>query len=147
MATYVYSTGPNAKVTHYGTVESTACYRVFLSSFKASDTPPPDRPMCKSCVRRLAQTSRSEARTIRLEQNLALRREAAAQAWARRNAARDAALVAVLAEGLTNHAVMRRLGLPSRTLCRRTSAAMRRAGARTMFEWGYKTGRAEVERG
>jgi DNA-binding CsgD family transcriptional regulator len=124
METYV--TSDLGRVAHVGPPHHLACGAVMRSTFAVHDSPPPGRRVCVNC----------------------LRAKAKAESWAEHKrqvvAARDARIVALLAEGLTDQALRRRLGLQRRTVSRYVNEAMRRAGARTRFEWGYKT--AQVRR-
>ncbi|WP_407566092.1 LuxR C-terminal-related transcriptional regulator [Streptomyces sp. 184] len=57
------------------------------------------------------------------------------------DAAADRQLVTLLAAGLKDEAVARRLGVSARTLNRRVSALMQRLGARTRFQAGLQAAR------
>lgn len=120
MATYV--TSLRGQVTHLGDESGARCGVVFYSAFYVSASQPPDRPLCAECVRRTRRTADRHA------------------ALADREATRDAVIVALLREGLGNDGIARRLRLGQRTTVRYVNGAMRRAGARTRFQWGHMVG-------
>lgn len=127
METYVTSLNSNAKVSHIGNEHRTACGIVFTSVFHV--TTEPMRPVCALC---LARTGTTATGTI-------VRRSTQAE--------RDDAVVALLIAGHDNAGVARRLHIGMRTAVRWINEAQTRADARSRFQWGYKTGRAETGRG
>lgn len=74
------------------------------------------------------------------------RRSRAGVATAARQRHRDSMIMALLVQGHTDTAVGRQLGWGGRTRVRYMGEAMRRAGAKTRFHWGYLVGRAEGDR-
>jgi DNA-binding CsgD family transcriptional regulator len=120
METYV--TSLRGRVTHLGDESGARCGFVAYTAFYVSAGKPPDRPLCAECARR---ADRVVARDTAL---------------ADREATRDAVIVGYLREGLGNDGIARRLRLGQRTTSRYVNGAMRRAGARTRFEWGHKVG-------
>jgi DNA-binding NarL/FixJ family response regulator len=126
MATYVSPLRSTAYLSHIGNENGTACRRVYSAGFIVTDAPLPGRTVCARCTGAVA------ARISRAEQR------------AKTEAARDALIVQLLRDGASDATLCRRLRLGQRTMSRYVNDAMRRAGARTRFEWGYMTGRQET---
>lgn len=122
MATYV--TSLLGSVTHIGNEERTECGIVLRSGYLVSTEPPAGYPLCSSCTGREADRAVNDAR----------------RHW--KETARDALLVSLLAEGMTDAALARRLRLGQRTLSRWINDAIRRAGARSRFQWAFNAGAA-----
>jgi DNA-binding CsgD family transcriptional regulator len=108
-------------VAHIGNAHSTVCGFIFTSAFTVLDAVPVDRSLCRRCAERaeVAATGGSIGRRL---------------------TARDAAIVELLKQGLDNVGVARRLKLGMRTTVRYINDAMRRADARSRFQWGYLLG-------
>ena len=144
MTTYVYSLHGGAKVTHIGSAAGAACGAVFMSTFNVSLIAPPNRPLCAICVARVGtREALTVAKTRRLREMVQAKDANAtyrAALRADRQAERDAAIVALLAEGLDNVGVGRRLRMSLRTVTREVNGAMYRAGAKSRFQWGYHVG-------
>lgn len=128
MPTYV--TSPVGKVAHLGDAGGTRCRFIPRARFRVTDTIPPGYLPCPRCAARAAALT---AAVDRARHRMRL-------------AARDAAIAAALAEGVTDVAAARRLGMGKRTFSRYANDAMRRAGARSRFEWGYREGVASARR-
>lgn len=119
-----YVTSLRGSVTHLATSPGrTRCSYEFVGAFYVSDKRP-DRPLCGEC-----------ARLADVHDRYVARRQSAV-------AARDGLLVDLLRDGLTDAAIRRHLHLSARSLSRYLNDAMRRAGARTRFQWGYVVGAA-----
>jgi DNA-binding CsgD family transcriptional regulator len=149
MQTYVYSLHGCARLTHVGNMHGTACGYIFTSSFHVSENAPPARPICERCIARCDANTvvMSVARILRMaDRGIVVRQRAIdvhAAMLAARHAERDAAIVSLLKEGADNAGVARRLRMGLRTTVRHVNDALRRSGARTRFQWGYKVGLAE----
>jgi len=130
---YVTSTVANARYAHLGH-PITACGKVFVGPHRTSEDMPADRALCRACVRDatgLGWLTRPEAdallgRTPRPREG----RYGADQ------------LVPLLIEGRTDREVALRLRVSTRTVTRLVADAMRAAGVRTRFQWGYRVGLA-----
>ena len=124
MAQYVYSLHGSAKYAHIGHPHALACGFAVMSRYHIANAVPSDRAVCPRCL--AATRVRDGNGIVRL-----------------RLTARDAAIIALLKEGLDQRAVGRRLRLATRTTVRYVSDAQRRSGAKTRFQWGYMVGLAE----
>lgn len=153
MTTYVYSTHDQGRVAHIGDTHRALCSFVLVNEYRVSGDAPAGRPVCVRCLavqeRRARRTVAEAARRAAGEITRAEERHAEAErrraVAARLRADRDAAVVALLTEGVdSNIAIARRLGVSHRTATRRINTAMSRAGARSRFQWGLAVGRAEA---
>lgn len=122
MGTYVTSLRSN--IAHYAEDHRPLCGVILRGPFQTTERRPPGAPLCAKCA---VRHGGARARRARLEQ-------------------RDAVVIRLLASGATDTAIRHRLNLGARTVSRYLNDAMRRAGARTRFEWGYRVGRAERRR-
>ena len=132
MARYVTSTHGSARLAHIG-YPLTACGLIFTSPHRASDNMPNDRRICRRCINEA--TSRG---LITYDEAAALLRRTPDTTVR----AVLAQIIAMLIDGAADREVAQRLGVSLRTVNRYTAAAMREAGARTRFQWGYKLGLA-----
>lgn len=123
MQTYVFSLRDGARLAHIGNAHATACGIVLTSSFHVAERVPADRVVCARCASAVGSLPDDAPGALTL--------------------ARDGAITALLALGLNNAGVAKRLHLGLNTAVRYIGEAQRRAGARTRFEWGYLVGRAE----
>jgi hypothetical protein len=126
---YVTSTVANARVAHLG-YPLTACRKIFTGPHAVSDDMPADRRICRDCV--LNATGLGWLTTD----------EAVALLGRKQPEPRRPQIVPLLVEGRSDRDVARQLGVSMRTVSRIVHAAMREAGARTRFQWGYKVGLA-----
>lgn len=149
MRTYVTSRLPHARLTHFGDLERTVCGYVPRGSFRITVDRPANRLLCARCLARVIDAAHLE-HLVREQQQLIVerdrrrRRSPAVAAYARARTSTDADLMVAMKQGLSNLAMARQLGISERTAVRRRNEARRRAGAKSLFHWGYLVGRAEA---
>lgn len=133
MKPYVTSLRPNAKRAHIGH-PITACGVVFVGPHRTSENMPADRTLCRACVKQATGygwiTSDEADALLGREPNQPVGRAGADR------------LVPLLIEGRSDRDIAVRLGVSMRTVSRLVFDAMRTAGARTRFQWGYLVGSA-----
>lgn len=122
MPTYVYSMRRPGCVAHIGTPDRMLCGMVLRTFFQTVEQYPAGRALCQTCA---TVAGKERTKVVRVHSFLA---------------ERDAFLVNLLRQGLTNDGIVRRLNLGQRTVSRYINEAMYRASAKTRFQWGYTTG-------
>ena len=114
---------PQTCVAHVLTEDGTTTVCNFMPlRFTPRDKLPTGMRLCRNCRTVLARQAKWATRRARVL------------------ARRDAAIVAMLIDGLKDEAVARRLGIERRTVTRYIGDAMRRAGVESRFQWGYMLG-------
>lgn len=121
MPRFVTPLDTRATRTHLGTGAGTRCGQV-LRSVMVCAAIPADRPLCRPCGQRATPV---ESQAVTGDTFVELR---------------DALLASLLREGMTQVAMSRHLNAGRRTVVRWVSEATRRAGAETMWQWGYRVG-------
>jgi len=125
MATYVTSRDRGARLAHIG-YPVTVCGVAFVGPHRTSSNMPADRSICRACVAGALGFGWITADE--------------ADALLRHEPITADLLLPLLIEGRSDREITLRLGVSGRTLSRRIAAAMREAGARTRFQWGYLVG-------
>lgn len=130
MATYRYVTSQrmHAKVAHLG-YPITACRKRIAWPYRATDTMPADRRICRECVRVATGLGwiTSEEADLLLGRTVAETTDP---------------IIGMLIDGASDRQAALRLGISERTVSRRIADAMSAAGAATRFQWGYRLGLA-----
>jgi len=134
---YVTSESRNAKYAHVG--NPTLCGRVFVRDRRVTDHMPPDRAVCRDCVREatgLGWITSAEAD--------ALLGRAPREPRERQPRYGAQLVVPLMIEGCSDRDMAVRLGVSTRTVNRLVADSMRALGARTRFQWGYLVGIAST---
>ena len=137
MATYRYVTSDNhsTKYVHIG--NPTLCGYVFVRPRVCTDLPN-DRVVCPECVTKatgLGWVTANEAVAL-----LQWKPESVRQPGPQRHGADR--IVPMMIDGCSDSEIARKLTVSPRTVHRLVADAMRDAGARTRFQWGFLVGLA-----
>lgn len=128
---YVTSEAATARYAHLG-YPITACGKVFVTPHRASENMPPNRAICRACVREATGFG-----WLSTEEADAMLGRSPRPREGRKGADQ---LVPLLIDGSSDRDVAVRLGVSMRTVARMVVDAMEKTGARSRFQWGYLVG-------